>query len=69
MMGPLAMRKWSVAIRSKENRMSDTTRRVSVPALDLWAPLGLAILRIVTALLFLVSGSLMISKTLRIPKP
>ena len=36
--------------------MSDTTRRVSVPALDLWAPVGLAILRIVTALLFLDHG-------------
>jgi len=56
MIGLSAMRKWSVAIRSKENRMSDTTRRVSVPALDLWAPLGLAILRIVTALLFLDHG-------------
>jgi putative oxidoreductase len=56
MIGPSAMRKWSLAIRSKENRMFDTTRRVSVPALDLWAPLGLAILRIVTALLFLDHG-------------
>ena len=36
--------------------MSDTTRRVSVPALDLWAPLWLAILRIVTTLLFLDHG-------------
>jgi len=36
--------------------MSDTPRRVSVPALDLWAPLGLAILRIVAALLFLDHG-------------
>jgi putative oxidoreductase len=56
MIGPSAMRKWSVAIRSKENRMFDTTRKVSVPGLDLWAPLGLAILRIVTALLFLDHG-------------
>jgi putative oxidoreductase len=40
----------------KENRMSDTTRRVSVPALDLWAPLVLSILRIVAALLFLDHG-------------
>jgi putative oxidoreductase len=56
MIGPLAMRKSRIAFRSKENRMSDTTRRISVPALGLWAPLGLAILRIVTALLFLDHG-------------
>ena len=36
--------------------MSDTARRGAVPALDLWAPLGLAILRIVAALLFLDHG-------------
>jgi putative oxidoreductase len=46
--------------------MSDTTRWVSVPALDLWAPVGLAILRIVTALLFLDHG---LMKLLHFPEP
>jgi putative oxidoreductase len=49
-------RKWRVAIRSKETHTLGAIRRVPVPALDLWAPLGLAILRIVTALLLLDHG-------------
>jgi putative oxidoreductase len=49
------------AIRLDDYRsMSNTPRSVSVPALDLWAPLVLAILRITTGLILLEHGLAMV---------